>query len=64
MIKKAIAAAFVSAGLLGTFASPASAAPPAAACHGLHTAHMSVPHFDNHGTHTAHMRIPHCPMSH
>ncbi len=61
MIKKAIAAAFVSAGLLVAVAPAATAAPPAAACHGLHTAHMSVPHFDN-GTATAHASIPHCPM--
>lgn len=62
MLKKALAATFVSAGLLVTVAPAAGAAPPAAACHGLHTAHMSVPHFDNHGTHTAHGSIPHCPM--
>ncbi len=63
MLKKAIAAAFVSAGLLVTVAPTAGAAPPAAACHGLHTAHMSVPHFeDNPGTATAHASIPHCPM--
>ncbi len=69
MIKKTIAAAFASAGLLVAVAPAAGAArpastPPAAACHGLGTAHSSVPHFDNHGTHTAHMSIPHCPMSH
>ena len=63
MIKKAIAAAFVSAGLLVTVAPGAGAQPPAAACHGLHTAHMSVPHL-NQGTATAHAHIPHadCPM--
>ena len=54
MLKKAIAAAFVSAGLLVTVAPGASAAPPAAACHGITTAHGAVPHFDNHGTHHAH----------
>jgi hypothetical protein len=63
MIKKAIAAAFVSAGLLVTVAPGAGAQPPAAACHGLHTAHMSVPHL-NQGTATAHASIAHpdCPM--
>ena len=58
MIKKAIAAAFVSAGLLVTVAPGAGAQPPEAACHGLHTAHMSVPAH----AHQAHMSIPHCPM--
>ena len=57
MIKKAIAAAFVSAGLLVTVAPGAGAQPPAAACHGLETAHASVPHH----AHQAHMSIPHCP---
>ena len=64
MLKKVAAAAFVSAGLLVTVAPGAGAAPPTAACHGLHTAHMSVPHMDN-GTATAHAHIPHnpeCPM--
>ena len=61
MLKKALAAAFVSAGLLVTVAPTAGAAPPAAACHGIETAHASVPHFDNHGTHTAHRALPpHC----
>ncbi len=60
MLKKAIAAAFVSAGLLVTVALAATAAPPEAACHGLGTAHSSVPGH----AHQAHMSIPHCPMPH
>ena len=58
MIKKAIAATFVSAGLLVTVAPGAGAARevgPAAACHGLEMAHSQV---DAHQAHTA---IPHCP---
>ena len=61
MLKKAIAAAFVSAGLFGTFGSPAGAAPPEfgpeAACHGLERAHDRVPDH----AHRAHQAIPHCP---
>ena len=60
MLKRAVAAAFVSAGLVVAVAPAVGAEPPAAACTGLETAHASVPHFDNHGTHTAHMSIPHC----
>ncbi len=57
MLKKAIAATFVSAGLLTAVAPTAGAQPPAAACHGLETAHASVPDT----AHQAHMSIPHCP---
>jgi hypothetical protein len=60
MIKKAIAAAFVSAGLLVTVAPGAGAQPPSAACHGLMNAHQTVPH-DNA---TAHANIPHPPGCH
>ena len=61
MFTKAIAAAFVSAGLFGTFGSVAGAESrafgPAAACHGLETAHDRVPPH----AHQAHQAIPHCP---
>ena len=65
MLKKAIAAAFGSAGLLVSVAPGAGAAPPEvgpeAACHGLARAHSQVPGH----AHQAHMSIPHCPsMSH
>ena len=55
MIKKAVAAAFVSAGLLGTLGSAAWAQPPAAACDGLMNAHQTVPEDNT----TAHASIPH-----
>jgi hypothetical protein len=60
-MKKLAAALFLSSGFVMAAAPAALAAPPAAACHGLHTAHESVPHLDN-GTETAHDSIPHCPM--
>lgn len=60
-MKKLVAALFLSSGLTVAAPPAALAQPPAAACHGLSTAHASVPHFDNHGTKTAHDRIPHCP---
>ncbi len=64
MLKKAIAAAFVSAGLLGTLGSAAGAQPrdvgPEAACHGLGTAHGRV----TGDAHEAHQAIPHCPTGH
>lgn len=59
-MKKLAAAMFLSSGLVLAAAPAALAAPPAAACHGLETAHHSVPHADN--TMTAHESIPHCPM--
>ncbi len=60
-MKKLAAALLLSGGLAVGAAPAALAEPPAAACHGLETAHASVPHMSN-GTKTAHARIPHCPM--
>ena len=57
-MKKLAAALFLSSGLAVAAAPTALAEPPAAACHGLSTAHASVPHLDN-GTETAHQSIPH-----
>jgi hypothetical protein len=56
MIKKAIAAAFVSAGLLVTVAPGAGAAAPQACNQGTERAHHTVPD----SAHQAHMSIPHC----
>jgi hypothetical protein len=61
-LRKAIAAAFVSAGLLVTVAPTAGALaePPRGSCNrGTMNAHETVPHL-NEGTHTAHMHIPNC----
>ncbi len=58
-MKKLAAALLLSGGLAVGAAPAALAEPPSAACHGLSTAHASVPHFDN-GTKTAHQSIPHC----
>jgi hypothetical protein len=56
-MKKLAAALFLSSGLVA--AAPAAvAAPPVAACHGLHTAHERVPEANT----TAHESIPHCPV--
>jgi hypothetical protein len=65
MIKKAVAAAFLSAGLLVGVAPVAGAQPlppdrPAAACNqGTANAHQTVPP-NAEGNHRAHAVIPHC----
>ncbi len=53
-MKKLVAALFLSSGLVVAAAPAALAQPPAAACHGLSTAHASVP-----AGNPAHGAIPH-----